>query len=112
MSSKKRMIESGRPLITDCSLPAHTSLRGRLPYRDFQPDGRTQFPDSLSDGQDLRAKPLGVLDLEPRVVAQDDHDERWQYPVRFFDEQEIGSELESMPLARSFMGCGSPPRSV
>jgi hypothetical protein len=55
--------------------------------------------DSLGDGQDRRAKALGVLDLDSRAVAQDDHAEWWPLSEIFFDEQEIGPELEPVPVA-------------
>jgi hypothetical protein len=47
--------------------------------------------------EDLGAKSFGVLDLDPRAVAQDDHAERRPLPILLFDEEEVGPELEPVP---------------
>ena len=85
-------------------LAARAALPGRLPHRDFFLDSGPALPDFLGYREDLGAKPLGVLDLDPRAVAQDDHAERWPHPVLLFDEEEIGSELEPVPVVHPLRG--------
>src|SRR3712207_6491697 len=79
-------------------LAAHAALPGRLPHRDFLADGSSPLPDSLGYREHSTPKLLGVLDLDPRAVAEDDHAERWPLPVFLFDEQEVGPELEPVPV--------------
>ena len=80
-------------------LAAHPALRRRLPHRDFFADGPTALPNFLGYREHLRAKSFGVLDLDPRAVAQDDDAERWPLPVLLLDEEEVGPELEPVPVA-------------
>ncbi len=49
--------------------------------------------------ENLRPEGLGILDLDPRAVAQDDDAERGPLPVYLLNEESVGPELEPVPVA-------------
>jgi hypothetical protein len=65
-----------------------------LPHRDFFADGPTPLANLLGYREHLGAKSVGILDLDPRAVAQDDDSKRWPLAVLLFDEEEVGPGIE------------------
>lgn len=57
------------------------------------------FANYLGYRENLGAKSVGILDLDPRAVAQYDDSEGRSLPVPLFDEEEVGPELKPMPVA-------------
>src|SRR4051812_8747944 len=85
---------SGPRLSAIPSLAARSALQGGRVDRDFLPDSRPTLPDFLSDGEDFGAKLLGVRDLDPLAVLDDDDAIGGPHPVGFLDQEEIGPQLE------------------
>jgi len=73
-------------LPTILPLAARPTPRRGLPQRDFIPDSLSMSPDFLGYRKHLGAESVGVLDLDPLPVTQDDESVRWPLPIPLFDE--------------------------
>ena len=55
------------------------------------------LPDFLGHREDLGPKLVGILDLDPLALGQDDHAVRRPHAEFLFDEQAIRPDLETVP---------------
>src|SRR4051812_3990644 len=85
--SRPGVRRSGPRLAAVLPLAAHAALPRRLPHRDFFGESCPMLSNLLGNRQDLRAEGLGVLDLDPRAITEDDDAERCPHPVLFLNQQ-------------------------
>jgi hypothetical protein len=98
-SLRKLCLDAGPPAILP--LAAHPAFPRGLPHWDFFADGPTPLANFFGYREYLGAKGFGVLDLDPRAVTQDNDAKRGPLPVPLLDEEEVGPELEPVPVIDS-----------